>query len=173
MSETAAYGHEQPAVREATEADLEYLPGIEAAADALFAEQGFTGLPPAASREELAEARSVLVSGSPPVGFARLEEIDGSAHLEQLSVRPEAGGRGIGGKLLDEACLWAAKQGYDAMTLATFRDIPWNAPFYARHGFAVIDELTPGLAELRRHETEELGLDQAGPRVVMKKKFVK
>ena len=24
------------------------------------------------------------------------------------------------------------------MTLTTYRDLPWNAPFYARHGFAVV-----------------------------------
>jgi hypothetical protein len=26
------------------------------------------------------------------------------------------------------------------VTLTTFRDVPWNAPYYARLGFAVIDE---------------------------------
>lgn len=169
MSETKASGHGLPAVRVAAAADLEYLPEVEAAADSLFAEIGMTGLPPSASKSELAKAKVLLVAGSPPVGFARIEEIDGCAHLEQLSVRPEQGGKGIGGRLLEEACVWAASNGYDAITLATFRDVPWNAPFYGRHGFKVIEKLTPGLAALRKHEIEKLGLDKAGARVVMKR----
>ncbi len=169
MSEAAASSHERLSIREAVEADLEYLPGVEASADSRFSEIGITNLPPPADKSELEKAKAILVAGTPPVGFATIEEIDGLAHLEQLSVRPEQGGRGIGGELLEEACGWAAKQGYGAITLATFRDVSWNAPFYARHGFDVIDELTPGLAALRKHEIDALKLDDLGPRVIMKR----
>jgi hypothetical protein len=36
--------------------------------------------------------------------------------------------------------------GYPAVTLRTFRDVPWNGPFYLRRGFAVVDSaaLSPG-----------------------------
>lgn len=30
------------------------------------------------------------------------------------------------------------------MTLTTFRDVPWNAPFYARRGFELLDDTTIG-----------------------------
>ena len=26
------------------------------------------------------------------------------------------------------------------LTVSTFRDVPWNAPFYARHGFAPLGD---------------------------------
>jgi len=44
--------------------------------------------------------------------------------------------------------------------------VPWNAPWYARHGWRVTSDPTPGLRALRRREVE-LGLDRYGPRVAM------
>ncbi len=84
-------------VRPARPGDLEHLPALEAAADALFAEPGIGPLPPGSRIvEELAGAAAVLVVGDPVVGFARLERVDGQAHLEQLSVHPSASRRGVG-----------------------------------------------------------------------------
>jgi hypothetical protein len=42
------------------------------------------------------------------------------------------------------------------VTLCTFRDVPWNAPFYQRLGFRPLasDELTPALGERMRREAE-------------------
>lgn len=102
------------------------------------------------------------------MGFARLEIVDDDAHLEQLSVHPAHGRRGIGACLLKAACRWAADQGHTTVTLCTFADVPWNAPFYARHGFVPVPEaeLTPGLRALRRQEVR-LGLDTLGQRIVM------
>jgi hypothetical protein len=54
------------------------------------------------------------------------------------------------------------------MTLTTFRDVPWNAPFYARRGFAEVLDPSPGLAAVRDRE-RSLGLDAAGPRIVMRR----
>jgi hypothetical protein len=36
------------------------------------------------------------------------------------------------------------------VTLTTFRDVPWNAPFYARLGFRILEPSawTPGLMAL-------------------------
>ncbi len=44
---------------------------------------------------------------------------------------------------------------------------PWNAPYHARLGFTVVDELTPGLREIRRAEAAH-GLDR-WPRVCMRR----
>ena len=166
MSEPPTSDLKQSSVREASELDLGYLPEIEAKADAVFAQIGLTNLPAPATKAELKVARAILVAGDPPIGYARIEEIDGLAHLEQLSVLPEQSGKGVGRQLLEEVCVWAAKRNYPAVTLSTFRDIKWNAPFYANHGFKIIDELTPGLLALRKHEAE-LGLHDIGPRVIM------
>jgi GNAT superfamily N-acetyltransferase len=153
-------------VRQAVAADLPLLPPLEAAADRRFEGLGMWPLPAPGDVEALAAARFVLVAGDPPAGFARVEEVDGLAHLEQLSVHPERQGRGLGGALVEAAFDEALRLGYGAMTLQTFADIPWNAPFYARHGFRVLETLTPGLADLRAKE-RALGLDAMGRRVVM------
>ncbi|WXA94847.1 GNAT family N-acetyltransferase [Pendulispora brunnea] len=154
--------------RRATAAELPLLPAVEAAADERFAAMGYAPLPPPGSSETLAAALFVLVAGEPPVGFARVEVVDGIAHLEQLSVHPVHQGRGFGAALLEGAFQEAQRLGYSEMTLVTFADVPWNAPFYARHGFRELDVLTLGLEALRAKE-RSLGLDAMGRRVVMKR----
>ena len=54
-----------------------------------------------------------------------------------------------------------------AVTLTSFRDVPWNAPFYQRVGFEVVDDPPPGLAAVRAAERAE-GFDRFGPRVAMR-----
>lgn len=97
-----------------------------------------------------------------PLGYALALVVDGLGHLEQLSVRPAAGRQGRGRALIDEVVAWARGWGAPAVTLSTFRQVPWNAPYYARQGFRPMDdrELTPGLRELRAAE-EAAGLDVA------------
>jgi hypothetical protein len=64
---------------------------------------------------------------------------------------------------------WAQGWGAPAVTLSTFREVPWNAPYYARSGFRAMaeDELTPGLRELRAVEVAA-GLDVAA-RIFMRR----
>ncbi len=157
-------------VRSARAAEIASLPAIEAAADTVFNVLGIGPLPVPSAPGELAAARALLVVGDPPVGFARMEEVDGTAHLEQLSVHPDHARRGIGTALLAQALDWAAESGYSAETLITFADVACNAPFYARHGFVGVaeEDLSGGLRELRQREAV-LGLDALGTRVVMRK----
>lgn len=44
-------------------------------------------------------------------------------------------GRGIGRALLSTAADWARANDLEALSLTTFRNVPWNAPFYASFGF--------------------------------------
>lgn len=44
-------------------------------------------------------------------------------------------GQGIGRALLTTAADWARAGGLQALSLTTFRNVPWNAPFYASFGF--------------------------------------
>ena len=147
--------------------ELERLRDIERLAGILFAEVGLADV--AAHEPEsidtlaeyLREGRAwVITDHDVPVGYAIVDVIDGLAHLEQLSVLPNRGRKGLGAALLAHVCDWAASQRFDAVTLTTFADIPWNAPFYAKHGFRVIDdaEIGPELRDLRAHEAEH-GLD--------------
>ncbi|RPE75831.1 GNAT family N-acetyltransferase [Vulcaniibacterium tengchongense] len=81
------------------------------------------------------------------LGYALYAPLDGAAHLAQMDVDPGYGRRGIGRALLEQVCVRAAEEGFDRITLITLRDVPWNAPFYARAGFAPLapGECTPGL----------------------------
>jgi GNAT superfamily N-acetyltransferase len=148
-------------IRLAREGDVPLLPAIEVAAFSLYAPYaealGFrpdeTPHPSALDALQMAqEAGRLWVAvdlDDVPVGFAFVRELDGVAHLEELDVLPAHGSRGLGSALLDAVCAWAAGR-YPAVTLATFRDVPWNAPFYARRGFREVaaGELSPGLREL-------------------------
>ena len=159
------------AVRPATDADLQHLPQLESAADEVFAQLGITGLPPAADIDDFRAADAVLVAGDPPVGFARIDLIAGEPYLSQLSVHPSAMRRGLGSALLEASVAWAQQHGHDSLALATFRDVAWNAPFYAQHGFVEVDADTPALRAVARHE-DELGIAKFGARVLMRRAFV-
>ncbi|MBB2191271.1 GNAT family N-acetyltransferase [Gluconacetobacter azotocaptans] len=75
-------------------------------------------------------------------------------HIRELSVRADRQGQGLGRRLLDHAARHAAAHGLSAVTLTTFRDVPWNAPFYARAGFTLLDDdaLTPRLRAILAEE---------------------
>ena len=77
-------------VRVARPEEYPLLTEIELAADQLFAAHGVRVPDGGTPMAVLAAAAEVLVTGDPPVGSARLEEVDGLAHLEQLSVHPAA-----------------------------------------------------------------------------------
>jgi GNAT superfamily N-acetyltransferase len=104
-----------------------------------------------------------------PVGFVLVERVGTWLHLEEIDVHPLHGRRGIGATLVETVCAWARHCGYAQITLTTYRDIPWNAPFYAKLGFEVLDveELTPELRE--RAEDEAARGWGMHPRVVMRK----
>lgn len=94
------------------------------------------------------------------VGFALAGEHGAAMHLEQLSVHPDEGRRGVGSALLDAVIDEATAVGCEAVTLTTFRSVPWNAPFYLRRGFAEPALLPVHLAEALADEAR-LGFDPA------------
>jgi GNAT superfamily N-acetyltransferase len=155
-------------VRPATAADLPRLAAVEALGDALF-ETVFDEVdwpPPPSGEERAAEPGFILVVGEPVVGFAHVLALGGGWHLEQLVVDPAHGRRGLGSALIDGVCRVVASRGGAEVTLRTFADVPWNAPFYARQGFV---ELTPEpewMTPLREVE-ERIGLMRLGPRLAM------
>lgn len=80
--------------------------------------------------------------GAPPVGFVACDTVDGLPYLDQLSVRRAHMQRGLGAYMLHAAQAWAAPAG--ELWLTTYAHLPWNAPFYARHGFAIVPEAACG-----------------------------
>lgn len=94
------------------------------------------------------------------VGFARAEVQDGEARLDEVDVHPRHGRRGIGTRLVETVIEWAEKRNFPSLSLLTFRHLPWNAPFYQRLGFVMLnpDEVGPALAVILREEAEA-GID--------------
>ncbi|GGX07965.1 GNAT family N-acetyltransferase [Streptomyces chryseus] len=98
--------------------------------------------------------------------------VDGAAHIEQVSVHRRASRQGVGRALITHlAHVAAAQEGLAALTLTTFADVPWNAPYHARTGFRPLSEaeLTDGLRRIRREEAAH-GLDRR-PRVCMRREL--
>jgi GNAT superfamily N-acetyltransferase len=93
------------------------------------------------------------LADAPAVGLLVMDRIDGAPYLEQLSIRRSAMRRGLGRRLLERAIEWA---GPEPLWLTTYAHIPWNRPFYERHGFVTVPEsaCSPGmvatLADQRR-----------------------
>ena len=91
-----------------------------------------------------------------PVGFILVGILDRAAHIYELSVAEDYGRQGIGRLLIEEASRYAGAEGVTALTLSTFRDVPWNGPFYEQLGFRYLSraEWTPALHIL--HKLEKL-----------------
>ncbi|MCI0383751.1 GNAT family N-acetyltransferase [Streptomyces sp. CNQ085] len=96
-----------------------------------------------------------------PVAYLIADRVDGCLHVEQVSVHPDSARRGVGRSLLEHLADHARSEGVPALTLTTFTRVPWNAPYYARCGFRVMDDtgLTPGLRRIRESEAAH-GLDR-------------
>ena len=95
-----------------------------------------------------------LTGSAVPVGFALATLVDDAAHLDEIDVLPNYGQRGIGTELVNVVAGWARCKGFSALTLITFKHLPWNAPFYEKLGFVRLRdaELTGGLARLIEEE---------------------
>lgn len=168
-------------VRLSRRADVAQLPRIERAALQRFAdyEVGFRAQAPAvpSSPDTLLAAHAdgrlwvAADAAEQPVGFALLLELGLFAHVEELAVLPEQGGQGLGSALLEAACTWADTRGFSAVTLSAYRDVPWNAPFCARHGFVALAEaeLPPELVQVLDRE-RALGL-RTDRRVIMQREL--
>lgn len=164
-------------VRFAQVRDVLLLPDIERAADAVFIREGMAAVANGDTmpigdllRYQSAGRAWVDTDGlDRPVAYLLVDVVDDAAHIEQVSVHPSHAGQGKGRQLIETAAVWAKQQGFAALTLTTFADVSWNAPYYARLGFELVpaNRLTPGLQEVRDHEAST-GLD-TWPRVVMQR----
>lgn len=159
-------------IRSAEAGDIARLEAIENAADERFTDLFRTEacLPAEPGRARAQRPGFVLIAAEEPggvaLGFVHVLETGDLAHLEQLSVLPAVGRRGHGRALVTAASAEAAARGHDRITLRTYADVPWNAPFYASCGFAESQPDTPFLLGLVQVE-QRLGLDRYGKRIQM------
>ena len=159
--------HRSSATRRAGPDEYVGLRKIEFEADRLFASVGIGPFANDDAEDHFGQSVLVLVVGEPPVGFVCVELVDGNPHIWQLSVDPEQARKGLGRTLVRAVCEWAKEEGFEAITLTTYRDVPWNGPFYESLGFVTLDALAPGLQAIREHE-RAIGDDDFGPRVAMR-----
>ena len=171
---------EQPfTLRSGVIGDLDTLGEIDADAGMLFEEAGlFLDLPdthefPVTERRRWAEclhARTTLIAmdgDSRPIGFVAVGRKDGDAYIAQLSVRQSCMRRGVGRALLEAAAEIAQSLGERALRITTYNHLPWNRPFYEKHGFQVVPEHACGPEMLAEHATEKKWLPQPDQRVLM------
>ncbi|MGA6154735.1 GNAT family N-acetyltransferase [Stenotrophomonas sp. NPDC087984] len=165
-------------IRTSTSEELPVLQDIERAAGLCFRDIGMDEVADdePLSLEELSRyqragrAWVAVDDADRAMAYLITDPVDGNVHIEQISVHPDSARRGVGRALIDHIAVRAADDGAPALTLTTFVDVAWNAPYYAaRCGFRTLTEaeLTPGLREIRRCEAGH-GLDR-WPRVCMRR----
>ena len=150
-------------LRRARATDVPRLPAVEVSSGRLF--EGVTLLSTADPDETLPletlyealrdDGLWVAVdSADRPIGFVAVTRHGDECFVAQLSVALEAQGQGLGRELMEAVIDDARARDLRAVTLTTFREVPWNAPFYARLGFRTLaeSELSPHLAATIAHE---------------------
>lgn len=163
------------AVRPGRADEAEAIRAIERAAGQLFATVGHPEIAaheptPAADLQDAARDGLLLVAAGDddrPAGFLLAAELDGCLYVHELSVHPAHAGQRLAVPLFNAAEAIARRRGLAALTLTTFRAVPWNAPYYARLGFAEMPEPGPGLRIVIARQ-KAAGLDIAA-RVAMRR----
>jgi GNAT superfamily N-acetyltransferase len=152
-------------IRPAQAEDAEVLPQIEQSAGEAF--RAIPELAWLAEGENISvEQHCALIAAGAcwvaadgkdrPAGFLSAGIEDDVLHIWELDVSLDRQGQGIGRALLERAVADARWRGLAAVTLTTFRAVPWNAPFYRKLGFRALEgvEIDGRLAGLLGDEAE-------------------
>ncbi|WP_407655475.1 GNAT family N-acetyltransferase [Burkholderia alba] len=146
------------------------MAAVEAAAALRFNEIGMTHIassPPTALDdllERVVAGRALVAvdTAGAIAGFAIYRMLDAQRlYLEEVDVSPACAGQRIGAALIEAVAARGRAAGATQIVLSTFRQAPWNAPYYRRLGFADLggDALDPVLAGVRAMHVER-GLDE-------------
>ncbi|MFN4163891.1 MAG: GNAT family N-acetyltransferase [Ferrovibrio sp.] len=165
------------AIRSARPDEAGLLREIERAAAQAFSAVGYpalaTGEPTAAEEFRAAAAEGMLAvavgNNDRPVGFLLAAELDACLYVQELDVHPDHAGHRLAVRLFEAADAMARQRHLRALTLTTFRHVPWNAPYYARLGFVPMTAAGIG-PDLRMviERQRAAGLDMAN-RVAMRR----
>jgi len=190
MTNPCATEHlQQIRIRPAREDEAEQLRSVERIASQRFRAIGLDRLSDIepigkavfeqAAREKRLLVADILTKTPPPgtaAGFALFGFLDKQPHILELDVLPEHAGQRVGKRLIDAVVeATAAHEDRIWITLTTFRDVPWNAPYYRRLGFEVIDDkdLGEALAACLERERKSLTARGFGARVAMRRRLRK
>lgn len=151
-------------IRLATEEDAAALPDIERSAGAAFL--AILGLEWVAGDAVMSGAHHqiyiddgtvwIALSGSRRIGFVTTARHGDALHIVELSVESGYQGHGVGRRLLETAKTYAADNGLPALTLTTFRELPFNEHFYHKLGYRTLgsQELSQRLADTLQAEID-------------------
>ncbi len=134
-------------IQYATQTDIPLLNPIEAASATIFPAGSLPAdvlaerVPNDILIDALHQGRLLVAvdADQAPVGYAFWQDIDGSALLAQMDVHPQHGRKGLGTALVTRIIDQVAQAGFPYLYLTTFSDVPWNAPFYQKLGFVLLD----------------------------------
>ena len=154
------------------------LIAIDLAASQLFAgtgmlpEEELSDHVPAEVFEAAMPGGHVFVARGPkgvPAGFVLTSLRGDTLYLDQVSVDPDHGRKGLGAALIRRVFQDAHDRGLKTVTLSTFRDLPWNAPFYRTLGFRELPrkQMTDWMLEI---ETRQAVVMDVTKRCFMRRK---
>ena len=152
--------------------DIDALIEVDLAAGQLFAPTGLLSgealndhVPPAVF-EQAAEAGDLFKmcteADGTLVGFALVSQRGGTLYLDQISVHPDHGRQGLGAALMQHVFSLARQRKLKQVTLSTFRDVPWNGPFYRKLGFRELErkEMADWMLDLERIQAQSLDISE-------------
>jgi len=141
--------------------DIPAMIAVDKAASTLFETTGLLTsealndhVPPEVFEREI-EVKNVFVARNRhgwPVGFVLIRTWHKGIYLDQVSVHPDHGRKGIGRALVIRVLIEAELRKLPHVSLSTFRDVAWNGPFYASLGFR---EISPARLDPYMREIEE------------------
>jgi len=136
-------------IRPASIKDAEILPEIESSAGQAFRQvpglawfADGADLPAEWHRRAIAQGTCWVAVDAldRPIGFLSAEVFSNELHIWELSVLYERQRAGLGRRLVQRSIDHAKSRHLSAITLTTFRDVPWNELFYMRLGFITLPE---------------------------------
>ncbi|XUW92255.1 GNAT family N-acetyltransferase [Burkholderia sp. M6-3] len=157
--------------------DAETVRTIEFEASLRFVSVGMSGIadaPPMSlalvERKIAAQELIVAVNAEGTcVGFVMFEPQPARIYIQELDVLTSHAGRRIGAALIEQVAQLARSRQIMQLVLSTYREVPWNAPYYRRLGFRHIDEAELDAAlRARRDAHIARGLDES-KRVFMRR----
>ncbi|WP_340621149.1 GNAT family N-acetyltransferase [Xenorhabdus siamensis] len=89
-----------------------------------------------------------------PIGFILVKPLDDGLHIFELSVHGDWQRKGIGKALIETVIQVAKQRKLQSVTLTTFRHVSWNAPFYQRLGFSILEpqQMSEALKQILQDE---------------------
>lgn len=158
-------------LRLAREADIPQLVLIELSGNVLFEPTGL--IPPEHMDDHISiewhqgairdEMNFVAAdTDDTPVGFAMCSVREPDLYLDEICVHSDHSRQGLGEALLKRIMREAQMRRLGSVSLSTFRTVPWNAPFYAKHGFKEVAQAkwTGWMNELNTLQAETLDVSQ-------------